>query len=160
VIGPYDFHGQYKAATHTAHPKIDAATGEFITMGYEAKGDATTDVVYYLFDKNGQKLEECWFNAPFAGLMHDMAATDKWIVFILPPLKSVPLDLLKTGHHHFAWDDDEPIWLGILPRRNPRPEDVRWFRSKNAFIGHAGNAFDGDDGCVYFDAPIVYANMV
>lgn len=29
-----------------------------ITMGYEAKGDATKDVAYFLFDKDGRKLEE------------------------------------------------------------------------------------------------------
>jgi hypothetical protein len=38
-------------------------------MGYEAKGDASTDVAYYLFDKHGKKLEECWFQVPFAGMM-------------------------------------------------------------------------------------------
>ncbi|KAJ5627459.1 hypothetical protein N7528_004886 [Penicillium herquei] len=157
--GPYDFHGQFSSKTHTAHPKIDAATGEMITMGYEAKGDSTTDIVYYLFDKDGNKLEECWFNAPFAGMMHDMAATDKWIVFILPPLASVPLDLLKEGHHHFAWDEEKPLMLGILPRRNPKPEDVRWFSTKSAFLGHTGNAFDGEDGCVYVDGPILYTNL-
>ncbi|KAJ5701817.1 hypothetical protein N7488_009365 [Penicillium malachiteum] len=130
--GPYDFHGQFRSKTHTAHPKIDAATGEMITMGYEAKGDSTTDIVYYLFDKDGNKLEECWINGPFAGMMHDMAATDKWIVFILPPLAS---------------DEEKPLILGILPRRNPKPEDVRWFATKSAFLGHTGNAFDGEDGC-------------
>ncbi|KAJ5669386.1 hypothetical protein N7462_010456 [Penicillium macrosclerotiorum] len=152
--GPYDFHGHFSSKTHTAHPKIDHATGEMITMGYEAKGDSTTDIVYYLFDKNGNKLEECWISAPFAGMMHDMAATDKWIVFVLPPLAIVPLDLLEKGHHHFAWDEEKPLMLGILPRRNPKPEDVWWFSTKSAFLGHTGNAFDGEDGCFWFFPPI------
>lgn len=69
LIGAYDFHGQYTSPTFTAHPKFDARTGELITMGYEAKGDASTDVAYFLFDKNGKKLEECWFQTPFAGMM-------------------------------------------------------------------------------------------
>lgn len=129
-------------------------------MGYEARGDSTTDIVYYLFDKNGNKLEECWFHAPFAGMMHDMAATEKWIVFVLPPLTTVPLHLLQEGHHHFAWDEEKPLMLGILPRRNPKPEDVRWFSTRNAFLGHTGNAFDGEDGCVYLDGPVLYTNLV
>lgn len=41
-------------------------------MGYEAKGDASTDVAYYLFDKHGKKLEECWFQTPFAGMMQSV----------------------------------------------------------------------------------------
>lgn len=159
-IGAYDFHGQYTSPTFTAHPKIDPHTGELITMGYEAKGDTTTDVAYFLFEKSGAKLEECWIQAPFAGMMHDMAATDKWIVFILIPLAVVPIDLLKKGHKHFAWDEGKDLTFGILPRRNPKPEDVKWFHYKNAFYGHSGNAFDGEDGCVYLDAPLTYSNKV
>lgn len=158
--GYYDFHGQYSAPTHTAHPKIDDVTGEFITMGYEAGGDASTDVVYYMFDKDGKKLEECWVKTPYAGMMHDMAATDKWIVFALVPLQSVPLELLQEGHKHFAWNPDLPLTFGILPPRNPKPEDIRWFEYKNAFFGHVGNAFDGENGCVYLDAPLTDGNKV
>lgn len=43
-------------------------------MGYEAKGDMSTDVAYYLFDKHGKKLEECWFQTPFAGMMQSVAS--------------------------------------------------------------------------------------
>lgn len=130
--GAYDFHGQYTSPTFTAHPKVDPHTGEMITMGYEAKGDATKDVAYFLFDKNGRKLEECWFQTPFAGMMHDMAATDNYVIFILTPLTTVPLELLKEGHKHFAWSEEKPLTFGVLPRRNPKPEDIKWFHYKNA----------------------------
>lgn len=158
--GAYDFHGQYTSPTFTAHPKIDPHTGELITMGYEAKGDATRDVAYFAFDKDGNKTEECWFQTPYVGMMHDMAATDKYIVFIIIPLEVVPVDLLKQGHKHFAWTEEKPLTFGILPRRNPKPEDIKWFPYKNAFYGHSGNAFDGEDGCVYLDAPLTYNNKV
>lgn len=131
-----------------------------MTMGYEAKGDGTTDVVYYLFSKEGKKLEECWFNAPYVGMMHDMAATDKWVIFIIPPLETQPVEDLKKGAKHFAWSEDKPLTFGILPRRNPKPEDIKWFTYNNAFYGHTGNAFDGEDGCVYLDAPLTYFNKV
>lgn len=160
LLGPYDFHGQYTAPTFTAHPKIDASNGEMMTMGYEARGDGTTDVAYYLFSKEGKKLEECWFKAPYIGMMHDMAATDKWVVFTIPPLQAQSLESLKAGSKHFAWAEDKPLTFGILPRYNPKPEDIRWFTYKNAFYGHTGNAFDGDDGCVYLDAPLTYFNKV
>ncbi|KUI69650.1 Lignostilbene-alpha,beta-dioxygenase isozyme I [Cytospora mali] len=156
--GAYDFNGQFTSPTFTAHPKIDPHTGELITMGYEAKGDATTDVAYFLFSKEGGKLEECWFQTPFAGMMHDMAATDKWIIFILTPLTCVPVELLKEGHKHFAWAKDKPLTFGILPRRDPKSHNIKWFHHRNAFYGHTGNAFDGVDGCVYLDAPLTYQN--
>ncbi|KAK1477282.1 hypothetical protein CTAM01_15206 [Colletotrichum tamarilloi] len=156
--GLYDFHGQYSAPTFTAHPKIDPDNGELITMGYEAKGDATNDVAYYLFDKNGEKLEECWIKTPYVGMMHDMAATKNWIVFVLIPLETQPVEILQQGSKHFAWAEDKTLTFGLLPRRNPKPEDVRWFNFKNAFYGHTGNAFEGEDGCVYLDAPLTHHN--
>lgn len=157
--GLYDFNGQYSAPTFTAHPKIDPDTGELITMGYEAKGDATNDVAYYLFDKEGKKLEECWIKTPYVGMMHDMAASKNWVVFVLIPLETQPIELLQQGSKHFAWAEDKPLTFGILPRRNPKPEDVRWFHYENAFYGHTGNAFEGDDGFVYLDAPLTYHNL-
>ncbi|KAK1675050.1 carotenoid oxygenase [Colletotrichum godetiae] len=156
--GLYDFHGQYSAPTFTAHPKIDPDTGELITMGYEAKGDATNDVAYYLFDKNGKKLEECWIKTPYVGMMHDMAATKNWILFVLIPLETQPVEILQQGSKHFAWAEDKALTFGLLPRRNPKPEDVLWFNFKNAFYGHTGNAFEGEDGCIYLDAPLTHHN--
>ncbi|GKT74725.1 carotenoid cleavage dioxygenase [Colletotrichum tofieldiae] len=151
--GLYDFRGQYSAPTFTAHPKIDLRNGELITMGDEAKGDATNDVAYYLFDKEGKKLEECWIKTPYVGMMHGMAATKNWVVFVLIPLETQPVELLQKGSKHFAWTEDKPLTFGILPRRNPKPEDVRWFHYDNAFYGHTGNAFEGDDGCSWFFEP-------
>ncbi len=160
MAGLYDFNGQYTSPTFTAHPKIDPDNGELITMGYEARGDVTNDVAYYLFDKNGKKLEECWFKTPYVGMMHDMAATKNWIIFILPPLEARSLDDIKKGEKHFAWSEKQHLMFGILPRRNPKPEDIRWFQADNAFYGHTGNAFEGDDGCIYLDAPLTYHNKV
>jgi carotenoid cleavage dioxygenase-like enzyme len=160
TTGYFDFMGQYSAPTHTAHPKIDPETGEMITMGYQAKGEGSTDIAYYVFDKDCKKLEECWIKAPYSGMMHDMAFTKNWIIFPMPPLVASSPDDLMNGDKAFAWEDEKPLVFGLLPRRNPKPEDVKWFHFKNAFFGHIGNAFDGEDGCVYLDAPITYGNKV
>lgn len=50
TIGLWDFDGQLTSATFTAHPKFDPATGDLLCFGYEAKGDATPDIVYYEID--------------------------------------------------------------------------------------------------------------
>lgn len=46
TIGLYDFDGQLTSATFTAHPKFDPETGDLLCFGYEAKGEATPDIVY------------------------------------------------------------------------------------------------------------------
>lgn len=68
------------------------------------------------------------------------------------------LERLKRGGKHFAWDDSLPLYFGILPRYNPRPEDIKWFHYKNAYIAHIGNAYTAADGVIYYDSPLSYGN--
>jgi carotenoid cleavage dioxygenase-like enzyme len=44
MIGLYDFNGNLPSPTFTAHPKVDAQTGNIYAYGYEAKGDSTTGI--------------------------------------------------------------------------------------------------------------------
>lgn len=69
TIGPYDFDGQLPSTTFTAHPKMDAATGEMLCFGYEAKGDGTPDVCFYTVAPEGKFTQTVWFTAPVVGLM-------------------------------------------------------------------------------------------
>jgi carotenoid cleavage dioxygenase-like enzyme len=73
TIGRYDFDGQVQSPTFTAHPKFDPDSGEMICYGYEAGGngyDASCDIVVYTIDKDGKKTEQCWYKAPFCGMIH------------------------------------------------------------------------------------------
>ena len=85
TVGVYDFNGQYTAPTFTAHPKMDPLNGETICFGYESKGLCTKDVKYTLFDKHGNKIEDFGFEAPYCGMMHDVAFTDNYVVFQIYP---------------------------------------------------------------------------
>ncbi|MEP7314148.1 MAG: carotenoid oxygenase family protein, partial [Pseudomonadota bacterium] len=80
--GRWDFNGKYTATTFSAHPKIDPVTGEMVAYGYQAKGDLTDDIAFYTINKQGQVVKETWFKAPYVGIMHDCAITQKY--FILP----------------------------------------------------------------------------
>jgi len=133
TIGRYDFDGQVQSPTFTAHPKFDPDTGEMVCYGYEAGGngyDASCDIVVYTIDKDGKKTEECWYKAPFCGMIHDCAITKNYLILPLTPIK-VNAERLKKGGNHFAWDPDEDQWYGIVPRRNGKPEDIVWLRADN-----------------------------
>jgi carotenoid cleavage dioxygenase-like enzyme len=139
TIGRYDFDGQVQSPTFTAHPKFDPDTGEMICFGYEAGGngyDASNDIVVYTIDKDGKKTEECWYKAPFCGMIHDCAITENYLILPLTPIK-VNHDRLKKGGNHFAWDPEEDQWYGIVPRRNGKPEDIVWLRADNGMHTHA-----------------------
>jgi carotenoid cleavage dioxygenase-like enzyme len=136
TIGRYDFDGQVQSPTFTAHPKFDPATGEMVCYGYEAGGDghdASCDIVVYTIDRDGKKTEECWYKAPFCGMIHDCAITANYLVLPLTPIK-VNHERLKRGGNHFAWDPEEDQWYGIVPRRNGKPEDIVWLRADNGMV--------------------------
>jgi carotenoid cleavage dioxygenase-like enzyme len=118
-----------------------------------AKGEGTTDVAYTLFSADGKKLEECWFHAPYSGLMHDVAITPNNVIFQIYPL-DCNLERIKSGGLFFQYDETLPMYLGLLPKRNPKPEDIKWFHwDADHFEGHVSNAFERD-GKVFIDFPV------
>lgn len=98
----------------------------------------------------------------------------------MTPLKCDP-ERLKKGENHWAWDPNEDQWYGLVPRREGKPEDIRWFRSKNgesthpgarypclkhsssdmlpAFQGHTASCYETPDGKVVFDLTIADGNV-
>ncbi|WP_054530894.1 carotenoid oxygenase family protein [Erythrobacter sp. SG61-1L] len=148
-----DLGGQVSAVSLTAHPKVDWVTGELLTYSYQAKGDSTTDFAIYIFDADGAKVNEIWFNAPWPGVVHDFAITESHIVVPFFPLITPSIDGLKEGRHFYEYHPDKPTMVAIVPRYG-KAEDVRWFEGPNTTAGHMLNAVtDGTkvhlDLCLY-----------
>ncbi|KAF2710973.1 9-cis-epoxycarotenoid dioxygenase-like protein [Pleomassaria siparia CBS 279.74] len=161
TIGRYDFDGQVQSPTFTAHPKFDPETGEMVCYGYQAGGDghdASCDIVVYTIDRDGRKTEECWYKAPFCGMIHDCAITKNYLVLPLTPIKA-SLERLKKGGNHFAWDPDEDQWYGIVPRRGGKPKDIVWLRADNGFHGHVAGSYEDDTGKIVVDLSIASDNV-
>ncbi|KAJ5182094.1 hypothetical protein N7449_012241 [Penicillium cf. viridicatum] len=152
TIGIYDFDGQMTAKTYTAHPKVDVLTGETMAYGMEATGLGSNDLAYYRFNKEGKKVDECWLKTPIVTWTHDMGATDNWVIFVQTPFQIDLEYMKKEAGTHFRFNRFLPNTFGVLPRRNPKSQDVRWFTTlKNHFFGHLANHFEGEDGCIYLD---------
>lgn len=158
TIGLYDFEGQLPSTTFTAHPKVDAKTGEMLCFGYEAKGDGTPDVCYYTIDSEGKFTQSVWMTAPVVGLMHDFAFTDNYVIFpIIPQLCDI--ERLKEGGSHWEWDGNCPLYIGVLPRYGAKGTDVKWFEYKTSFPGHTANAYEDDSGNILLDMPLSMSNV-
>jgi carotenoid cleavage dioxygenase len=157
TIGLYDFDGQLTSVTFTAHPKIDPVSGDLLCFAYEAKGDATPDIVYYEIDKHGRKKREVWIRGPYAAMIHDFAVTENYVIFPLMPL-TADIDRIKSGGRHFQWQPGLDQLFGVLPR-NGDAADVRWFTAPNGFQGHTLNAFDDGHGRIYVDMPVTSGNI-
>ena len=158
TIGEWDFHGQMRAKTFTAHPKIDPNNGDLIAFSYEARGDVTPDLAVFVFDKHGKLKREWWFKSPVVSMMHDMAITDRHI--ILPTTGMVTnQERLEAGLIHWTYDKHVPCHVAIIPRDGDE-KDIRWFHGtpEQAMLVHTTNART-EGNKVILDAPVASNNF-
>ncbi|CAG8958784.1 hypothetical protein HYFRA_00011734 [Hymenoscyphus fraxineus] len=154
-----------KSKTFTAHPKIDPFTDELVVYGYEAKGLATTDIVVYALDKNGQKKDEQWVKAPWCGTIHDCAITPNWLILVQWPFDA-SIERMKKGGHHWAWNYDRAATFIVIPRRKTTKLPAGWkegeyrvYTSKNEMLIHTAGAWESDDGStLYLETTRVHDN--
>jgi carotenoid cleavage dioxygenase len=134
--GVYDFGGRLSGSM-TAHPKIDAVTGELLFFGY---GFSAPYLTYHQADAAGKLVRSVDITLPSAPMMHDFAITEDYVVFYdLPVLFS--LDLAIAGSNFpFAWSADHVPRMGVMPRAGG-DEDIRWFEVASGFIFHTMNAY-------------------
>jgi carotenoid cleavage dioxygenase len=154
-IAPYDYDGQVTAVSMTAHPKIDLVTSDLFTYSYQAKGDGTTDFVFYLIGPDGQIKQETWFNAPYAGMVHDFGITETHIVVPFYPLIT-DVEVLKQGGPYYQWHEDQPTVYAVLPRGGTSA-DIRWFKGPALSAGHVMNAWN-DGTKIHFDTCLYTGN--
>lgn len=153
TLGIVDYHGTYRCPTHTAHPKADSATGELVGYGYEAKGNATPDIYSWAVDRTGRVTEEVLFKAPWAYMIHDFWVTDNYVVFPINGLKA-SLEQMETGGEHFYYDDNlDYQLLGVLPLRDAKPEDAKWFKTPRGCYAHTINGYE-ENGQLVLDASV------
>jgi carotenoid cleavage dioxygenase len=122
----------------SAHPKVDAHTGELLWFSY------ATEAPYLRFgvlDAAGRPVHEAAVPLPGPRLPHDMAFTERFAIFNDLPL-FWDAALLEQGVHR-ARMHDLPSRFAIVPRRGG---DVRWFEAAPTYVLHFANAYeDGDE---------------
>lgn len=156
TIGVWDFEGQIGNIPFTAHPKFDPDNGNLLAFGYEAGGVASRDMVYYEFTADGRKLREIWVTSPYAGMVHDFAVTERFVVFPVLPA-TADLDRIKAGGRHFEWQPDLGYRFGVM-RRHGDGSDIRWFTGPNCFQAHVLNAYEDGDR-IHIDMPSADGNV-
>jgi carotenoid cleavage dioxygenase-like enzyme len=153
--GAFDFGGAYASPTFTAHPKVDAATGEMVTYGYEADGLASNAIWIYTIDRAGMVTSERRIRAPYLSMVHDIAISEKHILIPIVPMTS-SMERLQAGKVHWGWDATLPSYIGVLPRDGDAA-DVRWFKGPERAIVHTFAAMDRGNRLV-MHAPVSDGN--
>jgi carotenoid cleavage dioxygenase-like enzyme len=142
----YSFGGKLKSQTHSAHPKIDSETGEYVSFGYEATGLVSRDIFVFSADRNGAVNWSVMVQAPYAGMMHDFAVTRTHVILYLTNMVS-DMELIRAGGVHFTYDSKVPCYLGIM-RRGGDGKDLKWFTGQNLFCTHVMGAWSEGDKVV------------
>jgi carotenoid cleavage dioxygenase len=152
TIGRYNFGGAVTSASLTAHPKVDPQNGELLTFGSQAKGEGSTDVAYYCFDKNGKKLVERWFNAPYASIVHDLAFTRDWVIIPIMPA-TVDVERLRAGGATYLWEPEKGNHIAVF--RRDGTGDIRWIKTTASYAFHVVNSYQDGERLIIdvMDAP-------
>ncbi|MDV3129878.1 carotenoid oxygenase family protein [Mycobacterium sp. 21AC1] len=123
----------------SAHPKVDARTGELLFFNY---GKQAPYLHFGVVDAENHLVRYTDVELPGPRLPHDMAFTENYVILNDFPLFWDP-DLLQRNAHITRFHRDLPSRFAVVDRRGDR---VRWFEAEPTFVLHFTNAYeDGDE---------------
>lgn len=157
TLGRFDYDGRVKAERLSAHAKNDPVADTVLTYGNQAKGDGTLDMAFYEFDRDGNILDEIWFDAPFAGQVHDFSFTEHYVVFGFFPLIT-DLETVKRTGLFYQWRPQHGMKIAVL-KRGGTADDIRWFDGPPVSFGHTVNAFE-EGSTINFDLLLSDGNWI
>lgn len=143
TLGAFNYDGKL-SGNMTAHPRIDPATGELLFFGYNVMKPYLT---YMRADATGSLIQVEPITLTGPSMMHDFAATERYVVFMEMPVRFSWLSLISGSALPFKWDDDAPCRVGVMPRTGG-DADVKWFDIPPCFVFHIMNSFEQGDEVV------------
>ncbi|ORV18527.1 carotenoid oxygenase family protein [Mycobacterium celatum] len=146
TVGRYDFDGRLRAPM-TAHPKIDARTGEMYFISF---GPLEPYLQYFVVDAAGTLTRSEIIDVKGPSLMHDWAMTENHVLFFDLPVVFDAAHLTTAGFP-YRWDDTYGARIGVMPKSGTS-SDVRWFEVEPCVIIHSLNAFE-DGSTIVLKAP-------
>ncbi len=143
-----------KMPTVSAHPKVDAVTGELLLFDYKPYPPYLT---YAVVSRSGELVHHTTIDLPGPRLQHDMAITEHYTLFFDMTMMWDP-ELLSAGKTRVKFFRDRPGRIGILRRHAPGNE-IRWFETSPFYMYHTINAWEEGDKVVLIgckiEAPLV-----
>lgn len=140
--------GDQLAARCTAHPKLDAHTGELHFFAYSPEGPGTPGMVYGVMDRHCQVTRLQSFDAPYASMAHDFMLTRRHVLFPVMPL-TTSVERAMRGKPLLAWEKEKRTHVGVMSR-GQSTETLRWFHTDACHVFHVMNAWDDGDTVVAY----------
>ncbi|MBW4651411.1 MAG: carotenoid oxygenase family protein [Kastovskya adunca ATA6-11-RM4] len=137
TVGSYNYNGQLTSA-FTAHPKVDALSGEMMFFGYSFF--QSPYLHYSIVSATGELLRTVPIDLPVGVMMHDFAITEHYTVFMDLPLTFRP-ERMQRGEPVLQFEASRPSRFGILPRHGDNSR-IRWFEAPACYVFHTLNAYE------------------
>ena len=139
-IGFEDFGGQLKHNV-SAHPKVDARSGELCAFGYDMV-ENNGSVHFSLINKDKKVLS--YMNIPITSprMIHDFGITENYIIVPDLPLEMNIKNAIDKNDVIFKYDTEKPSRYGIMKKLNQAPDQIQWFEMPNHFVFHYVNSWE------------------
>lgn len=153
-IGDVTFDGPQLGMSVSAHPKIDARTGQMLIHGY---GPLDPYLQFYVVEPDGRSSLAEGLDVPYPVMMHDMAITENYAIFLYAPIVMDGPGLVAGGAFNDCISYQPELGLKFAIRRREAGSPLQWFDAPTpGFIFHPGNAYEEDgrifmDACTYLD---------
>jgi carotenoid cleavage dioxygenase len=133
----------------TAHPKLDAETGEMVWFSYMSGPiPFNNGLCYGVTSDKGEVLRRESFEAPYCSMVHDFLVTRSHVLFPILPLTG-SLERAMKGAPPFAWEPEKGGFVGVM-RRDASVDTLRWFEVDACYVFHPMNAWEDGD-TIYAD---------
>ena len=140
TVGEFTYGGTLQGPM-TAHPRMDAATGEMCFFGYSP---FPPYLRYHVVSPAGELVRSVDIDVGRSTMMHDFVITDRHVLFFdLPAL--FDLDRMMAGQAGIHWDGDAGARIGIMPR-DGGTADVSWIEIDPCYVFHFMSAQELPDG--------------
>ena len=139
----------------TAHPKIDADTGEMHAVSYDFGEyvNGLGQVHYVTIDSNGKLIKDQVIETPSRPMVHDCAITKNYVlIFDLP----VTFNLGRRdgdnnpigGDYPVVWNDKHISRVGLQSKKT---DEIIWIEVNPGFLFHIVNSYENENGQVVLD---------
>eukprot|EP00252_Welwitschia_mirabilis_P024165 TRINITY_DN705_c0_g2_i2.p1 TRINITY_DN705_c0_g2~~TRINITY_DN705_c0_g2_i2.p1 ORF type:complete len:569 (+),score=-52.47 TRINITY_DN705_c0_g2_i2:54-1709(+) len=145
TVGRNDFDGKLQMGM-TAHPKIDADTGELFAFRY---GPLPPFLSFFRVSPAGEKSPDVGiWSMSQPSFIHDFAITKRYAIFPDTQIHINPVNMLSGSGSLFCYDAEKVPRIGVIPRYATDDAEMKWFPVPGFNFIHALNAWDDGDDAV------------
>jgi carotenoid cleavage dioxygenase-like enzyme len=141
------FEGSLKGS-FSAHPHLDAATGELHAICYEATDP--NRIRHVVVAADGRVKREEPIAVQHGPSVHDCMVTAQYVVVLDLPVTFSMATLVAGYSFPYKWNPAHPARVGLLKKDAPGSEIV-WCEVAPCYVFHPCNGFENADGTVTLD---------